>query len=56
MTRSLRHRLRRRHASPYVWGCLPVISPYADRLQRAAFPGGCFYLVLSTTASNPSGG
>lgn len=37
MTRSLRHRLARRRRSPYVWGCLPVISPYADRLRAAAF-------------------
>lgn len=46
MTRSLRHRLARRGRSPYVWLALPVISPYTDRLQRAAFPGGCFYIVL----------
>jgi hypothetical protein len=50
VTRSLRHRLARRGRSPYVWLPIPVISPYADRLQQAAFPGGCVYLVL------PSGG
>lgn len=37
MTRSLRHRLARRRPSPYVWGYLPVISPYVDRLRAAAF-------------------
>ncbi len=37
MTRSLRHRLTRRRRSPYVWGCVPVISPHLDRLQAAAF-------------------
>lgn len=35
--RSRRHRLARRRLSPYVWGVRPVISPYLDRLQRAAF-------------------
>ena len=37
VTRSLRHRLARRRLSPYVWGCVPVISPYLDRLRAAAF-------------------
>jgi hypothetical protein len=36
VTRSLRHRLARRRRSPYVWGCVPVISPYLDRLRAAA--------------------
>ncbi|MET7867964.1 hypothetical protein [Micromonospora taraxaci] len=37
LTRSARHRLARRRLSPYVWGCVPVISPYLDRLRAAAF-------------------
>lgn len=36
MTRSLRDRLRRRHVSPYVWGVIPVVDPYSERLRRAA--------------------
>ena len=37
--RSLRHRAARRRLSPYVWGVVPVISPYADRLMAAANDG-----------------
>lgn len=36
MTRSLRHRLSRRHVSPYVWLPNPIIHPYSERLKRAA--------------------
>lgn len=39
MTRSLRHRLYRRHQSPYVWGAEHILSPYADRLRDAAMDG-----------------
>lgn len=48
MSRSLRYRLWRRGQSPYIWVAIPAISPYADRLREAAFPGGCFYIVLPT--------
>ena len=36
VTRSLRHRLHRRHVSPYVWYAEHIVSPYADRLRDAA--------------------
>jgi hypothetical protein len=36
MTRSLRHRLYRRHQSPYVRAAEHIVSPYADRLRGAA--------------------
>jgi hypothetical protein len=35
MSRSLRHRLYRRHRSPYVWGAEHMVSPYAERLKQA---------------------
>jgi hypothetical protein len=46
VTRSLRHRLARRHLSTYVWLSVPVISPYADRLRAAAFPDSCYAVEL----------
>lgn len=39
MTQSLRHRLWRRRAVPWIWWQVPVVSPYSDRLRDAAFDG-----------------
>jgi hypothetical protein len=36
VSRSVRHRLARRGRAPHVWVHIPVVSPYADRLMRAA--------------------
>jgi hypothetical protein len=46
LSRSLRHRLARRHVSPYVWLPVPVISPYDDKLRAAAFPDSCYAVEL----------
>jgi hypothetical protein len=37
--RNRRADLRRRPTSRYVWGAVPVISPYAERLAAAAYDG-----------------
>jgi hypothetical protein len=46
LNRSLRHRLARRHVSPYVWLPVPMISPYDDKLRAAAFPDSCYAVEL----------
>lgn len=60
VARSLRHRMARRRVSRYVWGCVPVLSPYADRLRAAAWEpccrmseGGREYQALLSRIVNP---
>ncbi|WP_194821288.1 hypothetical protein [Micromonospora sp. S-DT3-3-22] len=63
MTRSLRRRLTRRRRSRYVWGYVPVISPYLDRLRAAAVepcwrtsPDGRAYVAaLERSLTRPTG-
>lgn len=47
--RTVRHRLYRRHVTmPPIRECVPVLSPYMDRLREAAFGGETCRIVYVT--------